>query len=261
MPNLSKAVATALVPVVLMLASATRAAPAGFSDDTVDAAAYDIVQLHTDPSVNLSIASTGAGNPGSALALTFSNGGGSVNLLSTVGFIHKGFSWNPAVDGALASVDFSNDRYIDGGDAFINTNLVTFSRALLRQNGQYFLAALLDVGQPRQAWYTNGATGLDALDFVGFDPFTGLTDASLHPDFSAAGGTLGFGFLNRFTLSVNGPYDLDALFAYDNIRVHVNVDAGALPEPGSLPLLAAALGGWWWRQRRAGSGQARTPRQ
>lgn len=266
MPSLVKAAAAALVPIALALASPVQAALTQFHDATVDPASYDIVQLHTDPSAILTIGATAAGNPGAGLSLAFTNGGDPLNLLSVVGFIYKGFSWNPAVDGALASVDFGNDRYIDGGDDFINLNLVTFSRALLVQDGQYFLAAILDVGQPRLTWYTSGATGLDALDFVAFDPLTGQTDATRHPDFSAAGGTLGFGFLNRFSINVQGPYNLDALFAYDNIAVQVNpLDAAPVPEPGSLPLLAAALGAWLWRQgsrdRRANEGQRGSPRR
>jgi len=240
----------ALGAALLSVALPAQAALTSFLDTTVDPAGYAMISLVTDPSVDLTITPLASGgNPGAALALDFANGGAPVNLSSWVGFIRNGFGWNPGADGALASVAFSNDRYIDGGDDFININLVAFSRALLVQDGQYYLAALLDPGQLRKAWYTSSAAALLATDFIGFDPLTGLTDGSRHPDFSGTGTAIGFGFLNRFQIDTGvNPYSLNARFAYDNIGFTLN--PLAVPAPGVPALLAAAFGALTWTRRR-----------
>ena len=152
-------------------------------------------------------------------------------------------------EGAVASIAFTNDRYVDGGDAYLNGALTTFSRALVSQGGQFYVAAIADEGQLRQAWYTTSASALQAGDFARFDFATGVLDASAHPDFSAQGQTLGFGFLNRFQFDTNGaPYTVDASFRYDNIGITVN--AAPVPEPGAASLLAAGVAVLAWMGRR-----------
>lgn len=230
----------ALAAAITLPTVAAQAAPTSFLDGTVVPGDYTGFTLHTDGSVNLATTAIATGNPGAALAIDYTNRGAGVNLLSVIGLIYGGFSWTPSTGGALASVAFTNDRYIDGGDAFINANLVTSSRALVQQDGRYFIAAILDIGQPRLSWYTNGDSSLSATDFAEIDPLTGLTDASQHPDFSASGSALGFGVLNRFLLDVGGPYALNARFAYDNIGFTMNL-ARAVPEPGVPSLLAVSM--------------------
>ena len=240
---------------LLTLALPAQAALTSFLDTTVDPSGYAAFSLLSDATVGLTITPLASGgNPGAALALDFANGGAPVNLSSWVGFIRTGFSWNPGVDGALASVAFTNDRYIDGGDDFINLNLTAFSRALLVQDGQYYLSALLDPGQVRKAWYTSSAAALTAGDFIGFDPLTGLTNAGLNLDFSASGSAIGFGFLNRFQIDTDvNDYSLNARFAYDNIGFTMNLQG--VPEPAVPALLAAAFGALAWTRRRS-AGQA-----
>lgn len=231
------------------VATALPAAAAGFTDPTVDPSTYQIHILPTDPTVQVDIHAITDAHPGAGLELGFTNVGGPIALLSMVGFIRDGFAWNPATDGAIASLGFTNDRYVDGGDAYLNGALTTFSRALVAQGGQYYVAAIADEGQLRQAWYTTSAAALQAADFARFDFGTGVLDASQHPDFSAQGATLGFGFLNRFLFDTNGaPYALDASFRYDNIGITVN--AAPVPEPGAASLLAAGLALLVWAGRQ-----------
>lgn len=234
-----------------LLAAAVTALPAaaaGFTDPTVDPSTYQIHILPTDPTVQVDIHAITDAHPGAGLELRFTNGGGPIALLSMVGFVGGGFAWNPATDGAIASLGFTNDRYVDGGDAFLNGALTTFSRALVAQGGQFYVAAIVDQGQTRQAWYTTSAAALRAADFARFDFGTGVLDASLHPDFSIQGAALGFGFLNRFQFDTNGaPYSVDARFRYDNIGITVN--AAPVPEPGAASLLAAGLALLVWTGR------------
>lgn len=228
----------------LALAAALPAQAIGFTDDTVDPSAYTLLLLQTDPGVALTIGATPAGNPGAGLELAFGNAGPSaqpVRLESLVGFVRNGFEWNPALQGALGEIGFSNDRYIDGGDDFIDLNLVSFSRALVVQGGQAYVAPFLDAVQQRRTWFTSGAL-LQVDDFVAVDFSTGLVDASRRPDFSATGAAMQFGFANRFQLDSNGsPYTLNAVFRYDNIAI--DLQAAPVPEPAAawLMLAGAAL--------------------
>lgn len=223
----------------LALAAALPAQAAGFTDPTVDPASYTQLVLQTDASVVVAVGATAAGNPGAGLEIGFTNAGAPVLLQSLLGFVRNGFEWNPSSQGALGTVAFSNDRFIDGGDDFINLNLFAFSRALLLQDGQAYVAAIADTGQLRQTWYTTSAL-LQAGDFVAVDFTTGLTDASRQPDFSATGATMQFGFANRFGLDSNGsPYALDAVFRYDNIVI--DLAAAPVPEPAAALLMATGV--------------------
>lgn len=223
----------------LALCATLPARAAGFTDASVDPADYTALVLHTDASVQRTVSAIADANPGAGLEITLSNAGAPVLMTSVLGFVRQDFAWNPAQQGALHSVTFSNDRYVDGGDDFINQNLVTFSRALLVQGGQAFLAPIADEGQLRQAWYTTQGL-LQADDFMAFDFATGLVDANLHPDFSASGATLQFGFANRLFLdSLGQPYALNAVFRYDNIVI--DLQAAPVPEPASALLMLAGV--------------------
>lgn len=225
--------------VALALLAALPARAIGFIDTTLDPASYTPLVLHTDPSVTVTVGTTAAGNPGAGLQIAYTNAGGVVNMNSLLGFMRTGFTWDPAVQGALGEVSFANDRYIDGGDAFINLNLVAFSRALVVQGGQVYVAPFVDSVQLRQAWYTSSAL-LQADDFVALDFATGATDAARHPDFSASGGVLQFGFASRLQLDSNGsPYALNAVFRYDNLTL--DLAAAPVPEPATALLLLAGV--------------------
>lgn len=238
----------------LALPAAAGAVPTGFLDTTVAPGDYSGFTLHTDASVTLSTGATAAGNPGAALAIDYTNQGGAVNLQSLVALVYGGFGWTPSTDGALASVAFTNDRWVDGGDPFIDANLVTFSRPLVQQGGRWYIAPLLDAVQQRRTWFTTSDASLEATEFVAIDPLTGATDATQHPDFTATGDLLRFGVLNRFGRdSVGFPTMLNTRFVYDNIGFTMNL-AQAVPEPAGVPLLAVAMAALaLTRRRRAGN--------
>lgn len=223
----------------LALSAAWPAHAAGFSDATVNPADYTQWVLHADPSVTRSVSAITDANPGDGLQITYLNAGAPVLMNSVTGFVRTDFSWDPALQGALQSVQFSNDRYVDGGDDYLNLNLFTYSRALVVQGGQAYVALLPDAGQLRKAWFTTQGL-LQAGSFEAFDFDTGLTDPSLHPDFSAGGGVLQFGFANRLMLDTNGnPYALNAVFRYDNIAI--DLQAAPVPEPAAALLMLAGV--------------------
>ena len=60
---------------------------------------------------------------------------GVVDRFSTEGFINHAFTYYPMLQGAIASINFSNDRFIDLAP-LINPILVANSRSLLLENGK-----------------------------------------------------------------------------------------------------------------------------
>ena len=220
-----------------------------FNDPTVSPASYMTLIYSNDPTVNIAVSATASGNLGAALQVRFTNSGGPVNLVSLEGFLNPAFAYDPALQGAIQSVGFSNDRYVDFG-ATLNPFLTVFSRVLLLQGGKYYFAAFLDP-QVRGAFYTSAAPSpFSAADFSLFDFNTGVADPLQHPDFSSAGSLIDFGFASRFNLGTAGvPFALDGVFRFDNISIAVN----AVPEPSTLALvcLGLAVAGVCARRRKA----------
>lgn len=234
---MKRIIRSAVVPLALGLASFAQASTVTFIDNTVNPANYATSIFSTDPTVNIAVSATAAGNPGAALQIRFTNSGGAVNLLSTEGFINNAFTYNPMSQGAIQTIDFSNDRFVDFGPV-LNPLLTAFSRPLLLQNGKYYFATFLDP-QVRGAFYTSTSPGsLNSGDFSLFNFVTGAADALQHPDFSAAGAAIGFGFASRFNLGTGGaPFALDGLFKFDNISIRVN----GVPEPSEIALVFLGL--------------------
>jgi len=234
---MKRIIRSAMALLALGLASAAQAGSVTFTDSTVNPAGYTTSIFSTDPSVNIAVSATAAGNPGAALQIRFTNSGGAVNLLSTEGFINNAFTYNPMSQGAIQSINFSNDRFIDFGPV-LNPLLTVSSRPLVLQNGNYYFATFLDP-QVRGAFYTSASPGpLNSGDFSLFNFVTGTSDALLHPDFSAAGAAIGFGFASRFNLTTSGaPFALDGLFRFDNISIRIN----GTPEPSEIALMFLGL--------------------
>ena len=220
-----------------------------FNDPTVSPASYTTLIYSNDPTVNIAVSATASGNPGAALQVLFTNSGGPVNVMSFEGFINPAFAYNPALQGAIQNVDFSNDRYVDFG-ATINPLLTVSSRVLLLQGGKYYFASFLDP-QVRGAFYTSAAPSpFSAANFGLFDFTTGASDPLQHPDFSSAGSLIDFGFASRFNLNTAGaPFALNGVYRFDNISIGIN----AVPEPSALALvcLGLAAAGVCARRRKA----------
>jgi len=231
---------TSLLAALLVGTSLTARAALTFSDATLALANYNQIQFKSDPSVGIAITSLAAGgNPGAALDILFSNQGGAISMSSFQGFIATGFGYDPSAQGALTSLAYSNDRYVSVGSELAGLNTVT--RSLLLQGGHYYLATIADpAAQPRDTWFTTSASGLASSNYIGFDFATGLSDASLHPDFSTAGSQIAFGFVNRLFFDTGGQaVNLHADFRFDNIAY--DLQAAAVPEPQTWALMILAL--------------------
>lgn len=137
-------------------------------------------------------------------------------------------TWNPSIQGAINSLDWSYD--ITATDTGKGTSASPEFASLLLQNGIYYLATTSITGTLSTLWMPWNQSGLTADYFVPI-----LAGGSLgysHPDFSAAGGLIKFGFISiaDFSTSSGG---------IDNWQVVVNfTDA---PEPSSMWLVGGVL--------------------
>ena len=230
---------------VALLASVgvTMASTVVFTDNTLNLANYTITNslINNGGPITITPAQSGTvGNPAPGLQITFtSDGASALNASSFLLFVNNTFTYNPATQGAITSLNFSNDRFVDGGG--LNAlGLTTSSRFVIFQGGNLYYATILDPngGHTFQSWFTTSATGLLATDFSLFNPATQALNTSLHPDFSAAGGVASFGFANRLSVGTPTPFALNAVFDFDNVSVSVN----PTPEPATWGLIVIGIG-------------------
>lgn len=140
-----------------------------------------------------------------------------------IGHVMTGVSYNPATQGAITSVSYSED-------ARPYTPFSTFEATgpLLRQDGVVYIARRLYTGiEP--AWATLSASGFVAADFVAFDggdPIDGVDD-SVHPNFTASGSPIEVGFYRMLTTPLGGQ-GFDTETAFDNFSLTLFTPAPCL---------------------------------
>lgn len=111
--------------------------------------------------------------------------------------IKTGALYDPATSGAIVAIDYAQEsRLISLGGSAQGTSLA------LRQGGQLYYATSAYQAITAADWATQGHTGLVAADFVAVAADASQTDQ--HPDFSASGPAIQFGFLRANSTSFGG---------------------------------------------------------
>jgi hypothetical protein len=226
---------------ILGLIAAAAAADQTFSDGTFNDADWTHVKLFDSspiPRVLTASQSISGGNPGTFQLLTQDRG----NLGLGYAHLMAGAIYSPTVSGAIDRLSFSYDVQsfitVPGGGGF-----ASFSPLLL-QNGTYYTLSIdgsitLEDHAQIGSWVhwvhprllPPDPPGLFAADFIrsGAGPF--------HPDFSASGAPIQFGYFtdNLFIETGSGQFAA----GIDNWSVIVTTQP--VPEPSILTLLFCGL--------------------
>jgi len=187
------------------------------------------------------------GNPGSHWLHTFSiEMAGGTNRYR-VANINNTFTYDPRVNGALASLNFSFDLIGFNSEGFAELFFGVYVPTL-RQNGLYFFLPDGALDPTTRSWSTLSVSSSSSENWR--DPNN--QNGSLRPDFSAAGTTMEFGYI--MSGGTGCPVGLTcgaASFSsgLDNFSVTANT-VSTVPEPSTYALMAAGLGVLMLVQRR-----------
>jgi MYXO-CTERM domain-containing protein len=166
-----------------------------------------------------------------------------------VAYINRSFTYDPALHGPLASLDFAFDYQFLSLTNF--SSPVAFFRPVIRQSGVVYSVASSDVGvlssdvtfTPAQFAFSSASNWVDA------------NLSGMMPDFSANGSLIEFGY--RFTLGIrcnaSSCLDASAQTTLDNFSVTARPElVASVPEPSAPLLLAPAVLALAFLRRRRG---------
>ena len=245
-----------LISVVATIAAGTAVAQSA-SDNTFLDANWALTQFTAGNGGSSTAAqSLAGGNPGAFRNVTDVLNAAPVGLntivLSTS--IYTPFTYNPAVSGAIASINYSEDAACTA--SCFGSGQST-GPALLQGGNRYILSSSTVVTGPSATWTNHALSGLTAADFglVNVTAGGSIFDNTQHPNFSAGGAPIQLGFFRANGTSVSGPgYTLSA--GIDNWQVTVAAGAPAATIVPTLSewsiaalALAIALIGFAWTRR------------
>lgn len=218
-----------IASIALLCLTPIPATAVTFNDTTFNLANYSETPIGVTSGATVSFTQCpSCGNPGNALQIlgTFATTTDGFD----VGFVNNTFAYNPATQGAIATIDASVDKNIITNVPIDPTIMIedTF-RPLIEQDGLFYLAAINGpIFHGGSTGFLNlSQTGLVATDFTQFN-FTNGTFGTGHPNF--AGDPMLFGLAQLSTAAINNAtVEVD----YDNLKLSIR----AVPDSGSTGVL------------------------
>ncbi|MBI4479302.1 MAG: SBBP repeat-containing protein [Acidobacteria bacterium] len=189
--------------------SITGAQTVLFSDGNFRGSDWDLTVFLNQPTAGTSTASeeTSGGNPGSFRRVNNTVNGQGQSVFVWGFHRHLASTFDPRTRGAIDFIDYSEDARFLG----VGSGDGQGTGPALRQNGKVYVAGNLVTGVPA-SWTRLGLSGLRAQQFVELIGGSTFLDSNSHPDFSANGSPIDFGF--RRANSSAGQYS--SSFGIDN---------------------------------------------
>ncbi len=181
-------VRSVIVTALLWLSSAAVAQPVTIVDSEFASADWTPIVTKTTGGASQSASqSVSGGNPGAYRAMIHS-----LPPNSNIVVVHEflGASYDPVVQGAISTLDYREDHK-EFNPPF--TGAAIGAKPALRQGGVWYIGP--DLTFNGLSWQSVNLMGLTNMDFSG--------PGGSHPDFSASGGAISFGFVRSNTNSSN----------------------------------------------------------
>lgn len=183
------------------------------------------------------------GVPGAYRSISYALAHSGVQTYGSVYVINRfADTYTPATQGAISSLTYSENQtrlFADWSPALVGASAALF------QDGRVFLGPWFNFGPGNFSWTSLSQVGLGATDF---GELVGMNYApTSHPDFSASGSPLQFGYVRANSYSFSSSLG----HAIDNWSF--TLETTPIPEPATLSALAGGLALGWvlLRRRRA----------
>lgn len=175
------------------------------------------------------------GNPGAYRQTTNSAAGGAPEMISFQ--MRNGASYDPSKQGVISGIDYSEDSILLKGEGD-----GLGAGPALEQNGKFYFGPYFVT--PNFVWANHAFSSLLAGDFTLLDlSKPGFADLTMHPDFSASGAAIQFGFFRSNHISDTRSGGIDNWsFTIHSAASRVGIDINDTPDPSDNITLFNAPG-------------------
>ena len=222
----------ALWPIILAFwfASAATAGTVVYEDSTFNDADWSmrlLVSGFSDPQLPTDRQVSSGGNPGAYREINLKFDSTFIETWMFFGLYSKaGATYEPSTQGAIEAIHYSEDAIID-----VSSSGQEIGLSIIQQPFGRIYVALASVIETN--WTHKSLPNLKANDFVEISG--GILDLNSHPDFSASGGDMAFGYVRGLESYSAIRRNLDLRGGIDNWRVEVETTGNDAPVADAGP--------------------------